>query len=79
MNTQLTSIQMWGGAGHNNAHVVASYEGFKYCIQVESPLNTDDAAWGAYASKWANFHDATIEDGLCANTFQNGNEVYQKN
>ena len=32
-----SNVEMWGGAGHNEAHAVLTRHGTSYCMQVKSP------------------------------------------
>ena len=59
------STNLWGGAGHNEAHLIVQHKHKGYCMQVEGPQVTDDAKWRAEGNNWAKRHGAIIEDGPC--------------
>ena len=60
---------MWGGAGHNVAHVIKGHDGKKYCMQVTSPKVADDASWREKGNHWAKRHGVSIQDGKCPARF----------
>ena len=56
---------LWGGKGHDEAHVVVKHGVHTYCMQVTSPKIANDSNWRDHGDAWAKEHDATIEDGGC--------------
>merc|ERR1719183_2076361 len=60
---------MWGGKGHDIAHVVIAHGGKKYCMQVESKKIANDAKWRDHGDAWAKKHGTKIEDGKCGSWF----------
>ena len=69
LRVQQDFAAMWGGAGHNVAHVIKGHDGKKYCMQVRSPKIADNAQWREKGNHWAKRHGVSIQDGKCPARF----------